>query len=193
MFGLGPAFTASRTSFQAALKGTTRSTTGAGADRTRHVLVFAEVALASVLLIGCALMMRSFVALTHVDPGFRPENVVTADAGLMKEHYPDAAAAIMRFYRTALEKVRALPGAQAVGVVTHLPFGGNDWGNGFEIEGRPAPAGTDYSAQMRPASPGYFSALGIPLKEGTRLQRERQRGRARRGDRQRSAGQTILA
>ncbi|HEX7516240.1 MAG TPA: ABC transporter permease [Chthoniobacterales bacterium] len=164
LFGLGPAFTASRTSFQAALKGTARSTTG-GADRTRHLLVFAEVALASVLLIGCALMMRSFVALTHVDPGFRAENVVTADAGLMKEHYPDAAA-IMRFYRTALEKVRALPGAQAVGVVTHLPFGGNDWGNSFEIEGRPAPAGTDYSAQMRPASPGYFSALGIPLKEG---------------------------
>jgi putative ABC transport system permease protein len=165
LFGLGPAFTASRTSFQVALKGTTRSTTGAAADRNRHALVFAEVALASVLLIGCALMMRSFVALTHVDPGFRAGNVVTADAGLMKEHYPDAAA-IMRFYRTALEKVRALPGAQAVGVVTHLPFGGNDWGNSFEIEGRPAPAGTDYSAQMRPASPGYFSALGIPLKEG---------------------------
>jgi putative ABC transport system permease protein len=165
LFGLGPAFTASRTSFQAALKGTTRSTTGAAADRTRHVLVFAEVALASVLLIGCALMMRSFIALTHVDPGFRPENVVTADAGLMKQHYHDAAA-IMSFYQTALEKVRALPGARAVGVVTHLPFGGNDWGNSFEIEGRPAPAGTDYSAQMRPASPGYFSALGIPLKEG---------------------------
>ena len=163
LFGLGPAFTASRPSFQTALKGTTRATTGA--DRTRHVLVFAEVALASVLLIGCALMMRSFVALTHADPGFRPENVVTADAGLMKEHYPDAAA-IMRFYRTALEKVRALPGTQAVGVVTHLPFGGNDWGNSFEIEGRPAPAGTEYGAQMRPASPGYFSALGIPLKQG---------------------------
>jgi len=165
LFGLGPAFTASRTSFQTALKGTTRSTTGAGADRTRHALVFAEVALASVLLIGCALMLRSFVALTHVDPGFRPENVVTADAGLMKQHYPDAAA-IMRFYRTTLEKVRALPGAQAVGVVTHLPFGGNNWGNSFEIEGRAAPAGTEYSAQMRPASPGYFAALGIPLKEG---------------------------
>ncbi len=164
-FGLGPAFTASRTSFQSALKGTTRSSTGAGVDRTRHVLVFAEVALASVLLIGCALMMRSFVALTHVDPGFRPENVVTGDAGLMKERYPDAAA-ILRFYRTALEKVRALPGVQVVGTVTHLPFGGNDWGNSFEVEGKPAPTGVEYSAQMRPASPGYFSALGIPLKEG---------------------------
>ncbi|PZR71746.1 MAG: hypothetical protein DLM73_15290 [Chthoniobacterales bacterium] len=123
LFGLGPAFTASRTSFQTAMKGTTRSTTGA--DRTRHVLVFTEVALASVLLIGCALMMRSFLALTQVDPGFRPDNVVTGDAGLMKERYPDAAS-IMRFYRTSLEKVRALPGVQVVGTCTHLPFGGND-------------------------------------------------------------------
>jgi putative ABC transport system permease protein len=163
LFGIGPAFTASRPSFQTALKGTTRSTTGA--DRTRHALVFTEVALAAVLLICCALMMRSFVALTHVDPGFRPENVVTANAGLMKERYPDAAS-ILRFYRDSLARIRALPGVQAAGTVTHLPFGGNNWGNGFEIESQPPPPGVEYSAQIRPASPGYFSALGIPLKEG---------------------------
>ena len=162
-FGLGPAFTASRTSFQTALKGTTRSTTGA--DRIRHGLVFAEVGLAAVLLIGCALMMRSFVALTQVDPGFRPDNVVTANAVLMKERYPDAAT-MLRFYRTSLDSIRSLPGVQTVGTVTHLPFGGNSWGNGFEVEGKPAPAGEDYTAQMRPASPGYFPALGISLKEG---------------------------
>jgi putative ABC transport system permease protein len=165
LFGLGPAFTGSRTSFQAALKGTTRSTSGAGADRTRHVLVFAEVALACVLLIGCALMMRSFVALTQADPGFRTENVVTANAGLMKDRYPDAASMI-RFYRDSLAQVRALPGIDAAGMVTHLPFGGNSWGNGFEIEGQPAPDNIEYSAQIRPASPGYFSTLGIPLKQG---------------------------
>jgi predicted permease len=163
LFGLGPAFTASRTSFQTALKGNTRSTTGA--DRTRHALVFAEVALAAVLLIGCALMMRSFVALTHVDPGFRPENVVTADAGLMKERYPDAAT-MLRFYRASLDSVRALPGVQVAGAVTHLPFGGNGWGNGFEVEGQPPHAQADYSAQIRPISPGYLPALGIPLKKG---------------------------
>jgi putative ABC transport system permease protein len=163
LFGLGPASTASRTSFQTALKGTTRSTTGA--DRTRHALVFAEVALAAVLLIGCALMMRSFVALTHVDPGFRPENVVTANAVLMKERYPDAAT-MLRFYRASLTSVRALPGVQVAGMVTHLPFGGNDWGNGFDVEGQPEHARAEYSAQIRPVSPGYFPALGIPLKLG---------------------------
>ncbi|HMG04601.1 MAG TPA: ABC transporter permease, partial [Chthoniobacterales bacterium] len=150
-------------SFQTALKGTTRSTTGA--DRTRQALVFIEVTLAAVLLIGCALMMRSFLTLMQVDPGFRPENVVTANAGLMKERYPDAAS-ILRLYQTSLASVRSLPGVQAAGTVTHLPFGGNDWGNGFEIEGQPAPAGVEYSAQMRPASPGYFPALGISLKQG---------------------------
>ena len=164
LFGLGPAFTASRTSFQTALKGTTRSTTG-GADRTRHALVFAEIALAAALLIGCALMMRSFVALTHIDPGFRPENAVTANAGLMKEHYPDGAT-ILRFYRASLANVRALPGVQVAGTVTHLPFGGNSWGNGFVVEGQPAHDGADYSAQIRPVSPDYFPALGIPLKQG---------------------------
>jgi putative ABC transport system permease protein len=163
LFGLGPAFTASRTSFQTALKGATRSTTGA--DRTRHALVFAEVALAAVLLIGCALMMRSFVALTHVDPGFRPENAVTANAGLMKERYPDAAT-MLRFCRASLASVRALPGVQAAGMVTHLPFGGNSWGNGFDVEGQPEHALADFSAQIRPVSPGYFPALGIPLKQG---------------------------
>ena len=110
-------------------------------------------------------MMRSFVALTHVDPGFRPEHVVTANAGLMKERYPDAAT-MLRFYRASLARVRALPGVRVAGTVTHLPFGGNDWGNGFDVEGQPAHDHADYSAQIRPVSPGYFPALGIPLKQG---------------------------
>ncbi len=163
LFGLGPAFSASRTSFQSALKGTTRSTSSA--DRTRQLLVFGEVAVAAVLLICCALMMRSFIALMHVDPGFRPAGVVTADIVLMKERYPDAPL-MVRFYRESLAAIRALPAVDAAGVVTHLPFGGNSWGNGFDVEGAPAQAGADYSAQIRPVSPGYFSALGIPLKSG---------------------------
>ena len=165
LFGVGPAFAASRTSFQEALKGATRSSPGTGAERTRQALVFAEVALAAVLLIGCALMLRSFVALMHEDPGFRVENVVTANAGLMKDRFANASTMI-RFYRESLAKVRTLPGVQAAGAVTHLPFGGNDWGNSFDIEELPAPAGVEYSAQMRPASPGYLSALAILLKEG---------------------------
>lgn len=164
VFGLGPAFSASRTSFQTALKGTTRSTSGA--DGTRQALVFGEIAIAALLLICCALMMRSFAALTSVDPGFRPDNIVTAETSLMKERYPTAPS-MAQFYRATLANVRNIAGIDGAGVVTHLPFGGNSWGNGFEVEGQPAKPAADYSAQIRPVSPGYFSALGIPLKSGT--------------------------
>ncbi|MEY2575219.1 MAG: hypothetical protein QOF80_706 [Verrucomicrobiota bacterium] len=165
LFGLGPAFAASRTDLQDALKGTTRSSSSAGAERTRRALVFAEVALACVLLVGCALMMRSFVALIHADPGFRPQNVVVADAVLMQDRYPDAASMI-RYYRDAVAAVRALPGVVSAGVVTHLPFGHNTWGNSYEVEGQPSAPGVQYNAQIRPVSPGYFATLQIPLKQG---------------------------
>jgi putative ABC transport system permease protein len=163
LFGLGPAFSGSRTTFHHALRGTTRSTSGA--TGARHALVFAEVALASVLLIGCALMLRSFVRLMHVNPGFSPENVVTADAVMSKDRYPDKPQ-MLAFYRHSLRNVRALPGVKSAAMITHLPFGGNDWGNSFEVEGRPSRDSTD-SAQIRPVSPGYFATLGIPLKSGT--------------------------
>ncbi|MDP9099733.1 MAG: ABC transporter permease [Verrucomicrobiota bacterium] len=62
--------------------------------------------------------------------------------------------------------MRAQPGVESAGVVTHLPFGGNSWGNSYEVEGQPAAPGVQYNAQIRPVSPGYFATLQIPLKEG---------------------------
>jgi putative ABC transport system permease protein len=165
LFGLGPAFAASRTNLQDALKNATRSSSSAGAERTRRALVFAEVAFACVLLVGCALMLRSFAALLNADRGFRPRNLIVADTVLMQDRYPESPQ-MVRFYHDALAAVRALPGVQAAGVVTHLPFGGNSWGNSYEVEGQPAAAGVQYNAQIRPVSPGYFAALQVPLKQG---------------------------
>lgn len=165
LFGLGPAFGASRPKVQHALKGAARSTTSRGAERARQCLVVAEVSLACVLLIGGALMLHSFVALVHADPGFRSQNVVTADAVLMKDSFADAQSMI-RFYRESLAAVRALPAVESAGVVTHLPFGGNNWGNSYEVEGQPAAVGAQYNAQIRPVSPGYLSAIAIPLRQG---------------------------
>jgi putative ABC transport system permease protein len=165
LFGLGPAFAASRTDLQEALKGASRASSSAGAERTRRALVFAEVALACVLLVGCALMLRSFVALIHTNPGFQPQNLMVTDTVLSQDHYPDAERMI-RFYRESLSAVRALPGVESAGVVTHLPFGHNSWGNSYEVEGRPAPPGVQMNAQIRPVSPNYFATLQIPLKEG---------------------------
>ncbi len=111
-------------------------------------------------------MMRSFIALLHVDPGFRPANVVTADIVMGNERYPGTPE-MLRFYRASLDAIRKLPGVESVGTITHLPFGGNSWGNGFEVEGHDgAKAAADYSAQIRPVSSGYFAALGIPLLAG---------------------------
>ena len=162
LFGLGPAWSGSRTSFQNSLSGSTRSTSGA--TGARHALVFAEVALAAVLLIGCALMLRSFVRLIQVDPGFRPAGVVTADALMAEDRYPGKPQ-MLAFYRNSLARVRQLPGVESAAMITHLPFGGNDWGNGYEVEGQAA-RDPNAVAQIRPVSPGYFSTLGIPLKSG---------------------------
>jgi len=73
---------------------------------------------------------------------------------------------MLAFYRSSLAQVRALPGVSGAAMITHLPFGGNDWGNSFEVEGRPARDSND-SAQIRPVSTGYFATLGIPLKSGS--------------------------
>ena len=161
LFGLAPAGGA-RTSLQTSLGGTTRATSGA--TGARHALVFAEVALAAVLLIGCALMMRSFVRLMQVNPGFRPANVVTADALMSDDRYPGKPE-MLNFYRNSLARLRDLPGVESAAMITHLPFGGNDWGNGYQVEGQSARE-PNAVAQFRPVSPGYFSTLGIPLKSG---------------------------
>ena len=70
---------------------------------------------------------------------------------------------MIRLYRDALPNIRRLPGVRSAGMITHLPFGDNDWGNSFEVEGRPAPAGADYVAQIHPISPDYMATMGVPL------------------------------
>jgi putative ABC transport system permease protein len=168
LFGLAPAIAGSRREWGDALKQSGKSSASGGFMRLRGVLVFAEIALSMVLLIGAGLMLRSFVLLEQVNPGFRPDHVFTAVASLQEARYPDAPS-MVRFTRTMLDRVRSLPGADAAGITTHLPFSGQDWGNGYEVEGHPAPAGQDYIAQARGVSPGYFRAIGIPLRAGRDL------------------------
>jgi putative ABC transport system permease protein len=83
---------------------------------------------------------------------------------MSKDRYPGKPE-MLAFYRRSLAQVRGLPGLSSAAVTTHLPFGGNDWGNSFEVEGRPARDSSD-SAQIRPVSSGYFATLEIPLKSG---------------------------
>ena len=165
LFGLAPALTSARQDGNEALKQSGRGSAGGGVSRLRSALMFSEIALSSVLLIGAGLMLRSFVLLENVNPGFRPDHVLTGVVVLSEASYPEAPKMI-GFYRAALDRLRASPGVDAVGINTHLPFSGQDWGNGYEVEGHPAPAGQSYVAQVRVVSPGYLAAMGIPLRAG---------------------------
>ncbi len=165
IFGLAPAWQAARAGLSAVLKEGGRSSATAGGRRVRSVLLVAEVALSLVLLVGAALLLRSFARLMNVDPGFRAENVLAFRVSLPPVSYrddPNRAA----FFATLLSKLEALPDVRAAGMVQTLPLRG-DYVLSFEIQGRPKTApNAGPSANYRVVSPQYFPALGIPLKRG---------------------------
>ena len=169
IFGLAPALTALRTRLNEVLQQSARALTGGRGGRAlRDALVWGETALCVVLLVGAGLLLRSILALASVDPGFRAENLITASCAMRPSAYPTSAA-MLRFYRGALESIASQPGIAAAGTTTALPFTGQDWGNSFEIRERPAPPHEAYNTQFRAVSPGYFRAMGIPLLAGRDL------------------------
>jgi predicted permease len=167
MFGLVPALQVSRTDLQQGLRdGARGSTSGVGHLRFRNMLVVGEVSLAFVLLIGAGLMLRSFVNLLRLDPGFRPERVLTATISLPAQDYKTGES-ISRFFDRLTLTLSSIPGAQAAGAGTDVPWTGyNENTGGFEIEGKNPPAQTLFHARYHGATPGYFQALGIPLVGG---------------------------
>jgi predicted permease len=167
LFGLVPAMQAARFDVQSGLREGGRGSTGTGRSaRLRSVLVAGEVALASVLLIGAGLMLRSFVNLLRTDPGFQPQRVLTARLALPNQGYRDTPA-VVRFYERVAAELRAMPGAQVAGVGTDLPWTGYDDNlGGWRYEGRPADPNDSSHARYHVASGEYFRALGIPLLRG---------------------------
>ena len=128
--------------------GSRSSTGGRGRVKARELLVAAQVALALVLLVGSGLMVRSFDALRDVDPGFESEAVLT-------------------FHRTLLERIEGLAGVEAVGAVTQLPVTGMMGVNGFYDASDPPPSDAMAPVlETRAVTPGYFEALGIPVRRG---------------------------
>ncbi len=167
LFGLVPALTASRADLQQSLREGGRGATGVSRQlRLRNFLVVGETALACVLLIAAGLMLHSFVNLLQADPGFRPHQVLTASLSLPREHYREPASGV-RFYAELAANLQAIPGVEAVGFGTDLPWTGYD-GNadGYTIEGRPSSATEKTTARFHAASADYFKALGIPLLAG---------------------------
>ena len=168
-FGLVPAWLLSRPSSQEALKEGGRTTAGRRTGVLRSLLVVAETALALVLLVGAGLLVRSFVALQAVDPGFDPDGLLTFRVAVPQSKYAEPAQ-IAAFYSQALDRLQALPGVESAGAVLTLPFSGTAAALTFSVEGRPdPPAGEENVAGYQVASADYFATLRIPLVAGRAL------------------------
>ncbi|MEY2484408.1 MAG: hypothetical protein QOH39_56 [Verrucomicrobiota bacterium] len=167
LFGLVPGIVCAKPELTESLKeGGRGSSEGRRRNRLRNALVVAEVALALVLLTGAGLLMKSFVRLQRVSPGFDPHNVLTMEVSLPKLRYPDDKA-IVRFSDEAQQRIAALPGVQFAAVTTILPLSGNNGDSSFAIEGREEKSnmpGPD--EEKREVSADYFRALGTPLLKG---------------------------
>jgi predicted permease len=167
IFGLVPAMHIASGNLSDALKeGGRGGSDGVSRHRLRGFLVASEFALAFMLLIGAGLMIRSFVALQSVDPGFNPHHVLSMVVSVAGSNEAEAERRSV-FYRQLLDRVRTLPGVQSAGGINHLPLAGDIWGMSFVIEGRPKPRpGESPQAVYRVAMPGYFQTMRLPVLRG---------------------------
>jgi putative ABC transport system permease protein len=183
IFGLAPAWHASKANLNDSFKTMGRaSTAGRGAQRTRGFLVALEIAVASVLLVGAGLMIRTFVRLEAVDPGFKTENVITMQAHLPRFKYarptgkrvgksndliaitPELPIRIEQM----LSKIESIAGVEIAGATSALPMTVGQGGRAFQIEGRPklGPGERWPAANYAAVSPNYLRTMGIPLLNG---------------------------
>ena len=164
--GLIPALRTSNLNLSQSLNDGTRTSAGPRRRRIGSALVVVEIALALVLLAGGGLMLKSFVRLVNVDPGFDPGHVLRLDLSLPGPRYPGPQQQ-KRFYGELVERLKALPGVETVGATSQTPLSpGDNWGP-VVIDGRPAPSpGQQPYAAMRSVSCDYFRAMRIPLRKG---------------------------
>ena len=171
LFGLAPALRVSRVDVQTALQDTSRSSSGVSAvwgrgNSFRRSLVIAEIALCAMMLIGAGLLIRSFVRVRDVNPGFNPRNVLTLELTMTGERYKNKEA-VLAAYHELWQRLEKLPGVASAGAVTSLPLSQMfAWGP-ITVEGRVPPPGEKFiNADVRMVSGHYFQAMEIPLREG---------------------------
>ncbi len=166
VFGLVPALAGSRVDLNRGLRESSRGASGTRRDRrVRRALVVSEIALAVVLLTGAGLLLRSFRKLREVEPGFRPEHVLTLRVELPAARYEKISR--QRLFRARLlDSVNEIPGVRAA-YVSELPMSGESLTHNFVVAGRPpVAAGEEPEVLTRTVSAGYFPLLGIPLRRG---------------------------
>lgn len=163
LFALIPALRSSGTSLSGLLKMSSSSSRETG--HARSALLIGEVALSMMLLAGAGLLVRSFVGLRSVSPGFNLHGVLTLDVSVPDAHYKSSLA-LESYWEGVLGKLRSLPGVTLVDAVTPLPLSGDDFSSSFRVEGRNVAEKDEPSAELRWATPNYFRTMGIPLRQG---------------------------
>ncbi len=165
LFGVVPAVRAAQTDPQEHLKSGGRG--GSAGDRrgARNLLIVAEVALSVVLLVGAGLLIRSFIALQRVDPGYDAGDVLTFELSMPSGKYPGGAAR-RAFYRDLTDRLEALPGVTTVGMVSQLPLTGSGPLSPFAYNEETARNFESVTADGRNVSPEYFEAMDAQLLAG---------------------------
>jgi predicted permease len=166
LFGLLPAWRVSRVNLATSLRDGGRAATERDRHQTRSLLVVAEVALAVVLVIGAGLTMRSFMALTDLNPGFSSQNALTVQLTLPQAEYSTTESRV-GFFESIRTQVEELDGVRAAGFVRVLPLAGEIGDAGMIIDGKPIPAGEQgRQADWQVVTPGYFEAMQMRLVSG---------------------------
>jgi putative ABC transport system permease protein len=165
LFGLAPALLAASSANDSLREGG-RHGASPRSRRTLATLVVAEVALSLVLLTGAGLLIRSFVRLQNIDPGFRSEGLLTARVSLPQARYSNDRLTA-GFFASAIERMRAIPGVQSVAGISFLPLSGPGIGTSFYRLDQPKPAdGQLPTTDVRPVTPEFFKTMGIPQLAG---------------------------
>ena len=165
LFGLAPAVQTSMLSLNEALKDGWGHLSGGARGRMRNVLVVSEIAVACLLLVGAGLLLKSFVRLMTLDPGFHAENVLTMSVSLPHAQYKENAQT-QAFFEETLHRFQALPGAIAAGAIADLPLSGGNVNGDIEIVGRTFPKDGAPITDKIVVTPEYFRAIGMRLVRG---------------------------
>ena len=175
-FGILPAMQAGRSDLASALRSGARGARSRPtAHRAKQAIVVTEVALAVMLLTGAGLLLHSFAKLLAVDPGFRPEGVISMKLALPSRTYDSTA--IRNFIRAVEDRAKALPGAKTVALANFIPLDGGSYDFTFTIRGRPPLRPSDQpSTEVRQVTPDFFATLGMPVLRGRSIAESDQPG-----------------
>jgi putative ABC transport system permease protein len=166
IFGIAPALTSAGAKLTDTLKDGGRGGSAARGARVRAAFVVVEIALALILLVGAGLLLRSFVTLQRIAPGFDPARTMTMRVSIPGTKYPDAPRQ-QAFFNQLFERLDAIPGVIATGSTSFLPMAGLGAATGFEIVGQPKPqVGQEPVTDVRVVDHNYFKAMGVPLIRG---------------------------